>query len=351
MARSISDYALYAQIRSQPTELDRLLGAREPVEDAADVVASARRVVTIGIGTSWNAATTGAWMLRAAGLDARAWSSSDFALYPPEINERDAAVVYTHSGAERKRTSRAALAWLRDRGIPTVVLTSPDTELRLGDMPEGAIVVDTVPRETSAMFTVSHTAAMLLSARIADAVREGAVGDIAAVPAAVADALDLEDRVDDLARAWFDRREIVALGAGPHEVSAHEATIKVAEASRRAIRSLGVEQFLHGPQVQVKSDEAVLLFASEGPSLDRTGDVAGWMQAIGCHVAWMSPVEGPSGSAWLPLADVGEQLAPIVEAVPTQLLAGHLAALADVDGDNFRSDDDAFRLARERFGL
>ncbi len=108
MTRNINEYALYPQIRSQPTELDRLLGAPEPIEDAADVVASARRVVTIGIGTSWNAATTGAWMLRAAGLDARAWSSSDFALYPPDVNERDAAIVYSHSGAKRKRFSREA---------------------------------------------------------------------------------------------------------------------------------------------------------------------------------------------------------------------------------------------------
>ena len=97
------------------------------------------------------------------------------------------------------------------------------------------VILPSVPRETSAMFTVSHTAAMLLSARVADAVREGAVGDITAVPPAVADALGLEDRLADLARAWIDKREIVALGAGPHEVSAHEATIKVAEASRRAI--------------------------------------------------------------------------------------------------------------------
>jgi glucosamine 6-phosphate synthetase-like amidotransferase/phosphosugar isomerase protein len=75
------------------------------------------------------------------------------------------------------------------------------------------------------------------------------------------------------------------------------------------------------------------------------------VQALGCHVAWIGPVEGPTASAWLPIADVGEQLAPIVEAVPGQLLAGHLAALAGVDGDNFRSDDDAFREARERYGL
>jgi glucosamine--fructose-6-phosphate aminotransferase (isomerizing) len=349
VTRSISDYRLYAQIRSQPAELDRVLSAPEPIEDAADAVAEARRVVTIGIGTSWNAASAGGWMLRAAGLDATAWSSADFALYPPDLGERDAAIVYTHSGA--KRFSKDALAWLRDRGVATVLLTSTASELTAGEIGEGTTVIRTVPRETSAMFTVSHTAAMLMTARVADAVRAGAVGDLTAVAPAVSDALELEDRVADLAQAWHGRRSLIALGGGPHEVSAHEVAIKVAEAARYSVRAHAVEQFLHGPQVQVRDDEACLVFAGPGAVLERSRDAAIWAQLLGTHVAWVSSVEGPEGSAWLPVTDVGEQLAPLVEIVPGQLLAGHLAALADVDGDNFRLDHPGMAEGRDRFGL
>ena len=349
MTRSISDYRLYAQIRSQPAELDRVLAAPEPVVDAADVVADARRVVTVGIGTSWNAASAGGWMLRAAGVDTAVWSSADFALYPPDLGPNDAAIVYTHSGA--KRFSKDALGWLRDRGVPTVLLTSTESELTTGDLGGSTVVIRTVPRETSAMFTVSHTAAMLMTARIADAVQSGAVGDLAAVAPAVSDALELEDRVADLARTWHGRRSLIALGGGPHEVSAHEVAIKVAEAARYAVRAHAVEQFLHGPQVQVRDDEACLVFAGPGAVLERSHDAAIWAQLLGCHVAWIAPVEGPEASAWLPVTDIGEQLAPLVEIVPAQLLAGHLAALADVDGDNFRLDHPGMAEGRDRFGL
>ena len=38
------------------------------------------------------------------------------------------------------------------------------------------------------------------------------------------------------------------------------------------------------------------------------------------------------------MPEVHEQLAVIIEAIPAQILAGHLAALAGVNGDSFRMD-------------
>src|SRR5438045_8409841 len=61
--------AMRETIASQPVELRRMLG------DDADIGAAAerlrgRRVLLVGTGTSWHAANTGAWFLRAAGVDA-----------------------------------------------------------------------------------------------------------------------------------------------------------------------------------------------------------------------------------------------------------------------------------------
>ncbi len=349
MTRQISDYRLYAAIQRQPEELDRLLSAQEPVDLAAETLSSARRVYTVGIGTSWNAASVAAMLLRAAGLDAAAWSSHDFVAYPPHLGSQDAVVLFTHSGT--KRFSRRALAVLGEQRVPVVLITSSESAIGVADLPMGTTILRTTEREPSSMFTVSHTAAMLLAARIADAVQEGATGDLAAVPQAVADALQLEADVRELAEAWAERRNIVALGAGPHEVSAHEAGIKIAEAARRPVRGHAVEQFLHGPQVQVTEDDAFLLFAGGGPGLERTEEAATFVRTLGCAAAWVAPVAAPAGTEWLRIADVGEWLAPIVEAVPGQLLAGHLAALAGVDADNFRADDPVFRQARTALEL
>lgn len=343
MPRTISDYRLYPAIQSQPSELARLLDANEPIEEAARVVGAAARVFTIGIGTSSNAAAIGASMLQAAGVDARAWSSHDFITYPPSIGSSDAAIVYTHSG--RKQFSLAALELLGERGVPTVLLTSTESEVDIEGLKAPTTVIRTTSREPSAMFTFSHTAAMLLSARIADAASAGSVGDLGKVPAAVEEALALEAQTEVLARAWQGKRAITGLGAGPHEPTAHELAIKVPEAARVQSRGYAIEQFLHGPQVQVDPNDAFMIFTGPGPALERAEEAAAFLLDFGCAVAWVAPVDGPEGCTWLKVADVGESLAPIVEVIPAQLLAGQLAALEDVDGDSFRLDDEAFATA------
>lgn len=340
MPRTISDYRLYPAIQSQPAELARLLEADEPIEEAAQVVRAAARVFTVGIGTSSNAAAIGAAMLRDAGVDARAWSSHDFAAYPPNVTEADAAIVYTHSGA--KQFSLRSLELLGERGVPTVLLTSTESQIDFAALTAPLTVLRTTTRDPSAMFTVSHTAAMMLSARIADAVKPGTVGDLFAIPAAVEAALALEPQVETLAREWQGKRTIIGLGAGPHEPAAHELAIKVPEAARVASRGYALEQFLHGPQVQVDPSDAFMIFAGDGPALERTEQAAAFLLDFGCAVAWVAPIAGPDGVTWLSVSEVGEPLAPLVEVIPAQLLAGHLAALEDVDGDSFRLDDDAF---------
>src|SRR5262249_59990242 len=79
---------------------------------AADRLAAAERVVVTGIGTSYHAALVGEWLLRAAGVDARAVMSSDFALYPDSVGLRrsDAVIVMAHSGVKRFSTDAMARA-------------------------------------------------------------------------------------------------------------------------------------------------------------------------------------------------------------------------------------------------
>ena len=348
-ARRIQNYRLYEAIQRQPVELTRLLTASEPIDLAADALNAARRVFCIGIGTSWHAATVAADLLARAGIDARAWSSADFVQYTPAFTRDDAAIVFAHTGT--KQYSRAAIEVLGKKRSSVIIVTSTESAIEAGSLPIGTTVLRTVPREQSAMFTVSHTAAMILTARIADTISRTCVGDLDAIPYAVEAALGLEGDVETLAHQWHAKRTLIALGAGPHEVSAHEAAIKIAEAARRPVRGYAVEQFLHGPQVQVHDSDAVLVFAGAGGGLDRTREAVTFVRTLGCEVAWVAPVEAPEGTMHLRVPDVGEALAPIVEIVPAQLLAGHLAAIEGVDADNFRRDDPAFGAARAAIDL
>ena len=58
-----------AAMLTQPSELARLVTDAAPAEAAAERLRD-RRILLIGIGTSWHAAQHGAWMLREAGVAA-----------------------------------------------------------------------------------------------------------------------------------------------------------------------------------------------------------------------------------------------------------------------------------------
>ncbi len=345
MSRDVSAFKAYRQIQHQPAELARMLEAPEPVESAAELLRDAQRAYAVGTGTSYNAALLGAYWLRAAGVDARAWAAFDFSLYGPQLRSGDVVIVYSHSG--RKRYSRRALERAREAGVPSIWVAArhPDA-----DNP-ATLVLHTVERETSPMFTVSHTAAMLMTARVVDRIQKTALGNVSAVPEAVRDALGREDIAARLAAEWCRAGSIVAVGGGPHEASAWEVAIKINEGPQMRARGYAAEQFLHGPQAQMQADDALIVFSSAGASQERARAVAAFGVAIGVPVAWIGSDEAPRGAAALLVRDVGEPLAPIVQAVPGQLLAAHLAAQRGVDCDAFRLDDPAFKRAYAHYSL
>jgi hypothetical protein len=115
----------------------------------------------------------------------------------------------------------------------------------------GTVMFRTCSQESSSMYTVSHLTAMTAVAMMAEAVTPGCLGGaaaLAALPTAATVALALEPQVAALAREWHDNStaggEIVALGAGPHEPSAHEVEIKIGEAARVRCKGYAVEQYL-----------------------------------------------------------------------------------------------------------
>src|SRR3979409_920458 len=201
---------MYQTMHRQPDDLRRLFDAGwAPAEEAAQRLASARRVFTVGIGTSYHAALVGAWLLRAAGSDARAVSSFDFSLYPESADLRpdDAVIVMAHSGVKAfsaESRARAAAVGATRISVGSLIAVHEGSQQ----------ILRTVERETSAAFTASHLAAMTVLAQVATALGESrgsaatrsfraALGEL---PDQVADVLAREDEVLPIARNAASRR-------------------------------------------------------------------------------------------------------------------------------------------------
>ncbi len=339
---------MYQAIVRQPQELQRLLadGWTAAGEAAARLLA-ARRIYTIGNGTSFHAAVVGAWLLRAAGSDARAVSSFDFALYPESapLALDDAVIVMAHTGTRTYSTrslERAAAA-----GAPRLSVGSFNA-----DHPDSQLVLRTVERERSAAYTVSHLAAMTVLAQIVAVLgeqrRAADSADFRAalmrLPEQVEEVLARRDEIEPLARAAADRRIYVA-GAGPNEATALEAVIKVREAAQGWIDALALEQFLHGPIVGVQAGDQAILINVPGRASERIEQIARLLAGMGARL-WLigGGIDGIE-AAVSPLPALPELLSPLLAVVPLQLFACFMAGARHINPDIFRRDDERFAAA------
>jgi glucosamine--fructose-6-phosphate aminotransferase (isomerizing) len=341
---------MYRTMHRQPDDLRGLLDTGwAPAEEAAQRLARARRVFTVGIGTSYHAALVGAWLLRAAGADARAVSSFDFGLYPEsaELRPEDAVVVMAHSGV--KRYSSESLARAAAVGAMRISVGS------LIAVHEGSQqVLRTVERERSAAFTASHLAAMTVLAQVATVLGEGAHaaatqgfrGALEQLPDQVADVLAREGEVLAIAREAANRR-VYAVGGGPNEATALEAVIKVREAAQGWIDGLALEQFLHGPLVAANADDVAVVVNVPGRAAERVGQIVRVLDAIGARL-WLigAGVDGLTTKADVfALPAITELLSPLLTVVPVQILAYHMAVVRGINPDLFRRDDPRYAEA------
>lgn len=346
-----TDSAMYQTMHRQPDEVQRLLDTGwEPAARAAALLRPARRVFVVGIGTSYHAALVGSWLLRAAGCEAQAVSSYDFAVYPEIIGLRpdDAVIVMAHSGV--KQYSSAALAHAVEVGATALSVGSLTAE-----HPGSQLVLRTVERERSAAFTASHLAAMTVLAQIATLVGEerGSTltadfrGALEALPGQITDVLAREGDVEPIARAAAKLR-VYAAGAGPNEATALEVVIKAREAAQGWIDALALEQFLHGPIVTVNQGDLAILINVPGKATERVEQIARVLDAMGTRL-WLVG-EGVDGIDCdrFSLPAIPELLSPLLAVVPMQLFGYFMAVEKGINPDKFRRDEERYNAA---FGL
>jgi glucosamine--fructose-6-phosphate aminotransferase (isomerizing) len=352
MAVPTTDSKMYQTMRRQPADMRRLVtDGWAQADQAATLLAPARRVLVVGIGTSWHAAMVGGWLLRAAGLDARPVSSFDFALYPDSFPLRsdDAVVVMAHTGV--KTYSAVAMRRANEAGAQVISVGS-----RTAEHPGSSFVLRTVEREQSAAYTASHLAAMTVLAQVATSLGEdrGAAGvagfrtALDTLPDQIEAVLGREEEVQPVAEDAL-RRQIYAIGAGPNEATALELVIKAREAAYVPIDALHAEQFLHGPMVAFNAGDLLVVVAVPGNAYERVAAISAVAAAMG-GALWIvgASVAATPEAAVFALPELPEVLSPLLAVVPMQMLAYTMAALRGINPDTFRRDDPRYK---EAFGL
>ena len=162
------------------------------------------------------------------------------------------------------------------------------------------------------------------------------------VPARAAEVLNHDDLIRGLAHEVAEARDVLYLGRGTSFPIALEGALKLKEISYIHAEGYAAGEMKHGPIALIDETVPVIVLAPRDTVFDKTLSNVQEVIARGGKVMAFSDVEGVAkigdgASAVIPLPDVDPFVAPLLYAIPVQLLAYHTAVLKGTDVDQPRN--------------
>ena len=347
---------MLGEINEQPQAIARTLEGRLPVSGGAveldelpisdSYLRSVRRVVLIGMGSSLHAAMVGRmWIENLAMVPADVDNSSEFRYRRPVIDERTLVISVCQSG--ETADTLAAMEEAKARGAAVITLSNCDG-CHAARIADGALLIRAgteVGVAATKTFTCSLAALHLLALHIARARGRtdagGAAADLARLPRLMADALEHQDRVREIAERYARSENFLYLGRGLGFPLAMEGALKLKEISYIHAEGYPAGEMKHGPISLIEEGVPVVALMPTGELFEKMLSNIHEVSARGGRVLAVTTTDAPGleGAAsdiiTLPPAPPG--LSPVLMSLPMQLLAYHVGVLRGRDVDRPRN--------------
>jgi len=161
-------------------------------------------------------------------------------------------------------------------------------------------------------------------------------------PAALNAALDHDDEIASMAHLIAPARDVLYLGRGPDFPLALEGALKLKEISYIHAEGYAAGEMKHGPIALIDEAVPVIVLAPSGPLFEKTVSNMQEVRARGGKIVLISDKAGLDEAgegclATIEMPKVHPLIAPLVYAVPVQLLAYHVAVVKGTDVDQPRN--------------
>lgn len=307
-------------------------------------------VLYVARGTSDNAAVYGQYLASTlAGLPSGLALPSATTLYRSRLSLRHSLVVGISQSGETPDVAEAVAA-AHSQGARTVAITNNPTS-PLAEASDW-VLETRAGAEHAVAATKTYTAelavlALLWSTWAGDGALLGSLAD--EVPAALEDSLATESAMATLAGQLAPAPRLLLVARGYNLATALETSLKIQETAAVPSLAYSGADLLHGPIAMLDQGVWVLCFSASGPTEGSMAELRRTLLSRGARVVNLTnvPVElsvpqGPVSAAVTaggPVYTIGlpplpEPLSPIVNIVPGQLLAYHLAVAAGRDPDH-----------------
>ena len=313
-------------------------------------LAGIKRVTIVACGTSYYAGMVAKyWFEQFARVPVDLDFASEFRYREPVLEAGGLALFISQSG--ETADTLAALRYAREQGqVIAVVVNVPtssmarEADLLLPTRAGPEIGVASTKAFSCQLAVLAAFAANLARARghlTRDEERE-LVTHLNEAPAAINEALGHDEEIAAMAHLVAPARDVLYLGRGPDYPMALEGALKLKEISYIHAEGYAAGEMKHGPIALIDEHVPVIVLAPSGPLFEKTVSNMQEVRARGGKIILISDAEGIAEAgegtiATITMPKVHPLIAPLVYAVPVQLLAYHVAVAKGTDVDQPRN--------------
>jgi len=309
-----------------------------------------KRVTIVACGTSYYSGMVAKyWFEQFARLPVDIDVASEFRYRDPVLEPGGLALFISQSG--ETADTLAALRHCKEHGqtIAVVVNVPTSSMAREADLLLPTHAGPEIGVASTKAFTCQLAVLAALAAHLA--VKRGrmdraeeckVVEHLLEAPAMLNAALEHDDEIAAMAHLVAPARDVLYLGRGPDYPLALEGALKLKEISYIHAEGYASGEMKHGPIALIDEAVPVIVLAPSGPLFEKTVSNMQEVRARGGKVVLISDREGLAEAgdgclATIEMPKVHPLIAPLVYAVPVQLLAYHVACVKGTDVDQPRN--------------
>ena len=331
--------------------LHRMLEAGTPQLPALPFdLAGIKRITMSACGSAFYAGLTAKfWLENLARVPVEADVASEFRYRAPPMDAGGLGLLVSQSG--ETADTLAALRYMKAEGQKILsVLNVPESSMAR----ESNAILETIAgpeigvastKAFTAQLTVLAVFALTL-ARAKGTRSEAEINRLAAalleIPAKAAEILGNDAPIRRLAARIAEARDVLYLGRGGCFPIALEGALKLKEISYIHAEGYAAGEMKHGPIALIDKSVPVIAICPSGPLFEKTASNLQEAAARGGQIVVLSDEEGasklaPIAAETILLPSIDPFAAPILHAIPVQMLAYHVAVMKGTDVDQPRN--------------
>ncbi len=347
------------EIDEQPRSVTDVIRGRVDFETAEvqleglpftpDRLRRARRIHAVACGTAWHAALLGKFMIeQLARVPVEVDYGSEFRYRDPLIDGDDLVLIITQSG--ETVDTLAAMEEARRKGVPTISIVNAvgSQAARLAD---GVIYLNAGPEigvASTKAFTSMLVAQYLLAiylgqtrGTLSQEARRPLLQSLAELPNLVGQVLAGTGLYEELAQRYQHCSDFLFLGRGINYPIALEGALKLKEISYIHAEGYPAGEMKHGPIALIDEEMPVVAIVARDGVRDKMLSNVEQVKARGGVVIAVTDAGDAETAAKadhvLPVPHLSPLLGPVLNVLPLQLLAYHMAVRRGCDVDQPRN--------------